>query len=120
MELLQAGIELETENQAVLACLAYHGRLPAMLEADHLADGSGREFRRSFTGWTSGHWLYVVAHFRNYAAAQDNGYVMIVIDLSLYTREQAAQIVSAWCGSGRDESGPWAMEVISNAPVSAN
>lgn len=104
----------------MLACLAYHNRLPAMLEADRLSDESGREFPRSFTGWTAGEWMYVAAHFRAYTAAQDNGYALLAIDLRLYSREQAAQIVCAWCGTGRAESGPWAMEVLDNTPVSAN
>lgn len=120
MRAFALGIEVETDDQAVLACLAYHNRLPAMLEADRLSDGSGKQFPRSFTGWQSGDRMYVAAHFRAYAAAQDNGYAMIVIDLSLYTREQAAQIVNAWCNAGRDQSGPMAAKVIHNAPVSAN
>lgn len=98
------GVHLVTDDAEVKACLAYHGRAPAMLQADTLAADQGMP--RSFCYWTTGRAFYVVAHFQGYAEPTDNGYAMLVIALDIYTRAQVAEIAQAWIDSGRDFTGP--------------
>lgn len=98
------GVHLVTDDAEVKACLAYHGRAPAMLQADTLA--ADQDMPRSFCYWTTGRAFYVVAHFQGYAEPTDNGYSMLVIALDLYTLEQAAEIAQAFVNAGRDFTGP--------------
>lgn len=81
-----------------------------MLQADQLAASQGMP--RSFLYWATARALYVVAHFQNYADAQDNGYVMMVVALDIYTKEQAARLATAFVGNSYDFSRPMVAEYV--------
>lgn len=91
----QPGVTIIDNDAEVLACLAYNGMTAALATTEQKSG-----MPRNFVTWATEQAVYCAVHCRSHADAQDNGYVLLIIDRETHSNERAVEILQAFMSAG--------------------